>query len=133
MSLLNVTKKGQPTAETSEGNQSSHVRYVRPVYQIEEQDSAYQVQVDLPGVVKDQVEITLADGVLEILGSREWVNRKDWNPLAGVSEDGLVYRLRLDVSEEVDGESIAADFEYGVLRLTLSKAEEKKPRRIAID
>ncbi len=135
MTLLNITKTQQPKCETAscETKQGDKIRYVRPQYRVQELDTHFSAEVDLPGVPKGSVELSVADGALEIVGARNWEGRADWSPLAGVLEDGLSYRLRLNLGDEVDAGKISASLESGVLKLTLGKAEEKKPRRIAID
>lgn len=139
MTLLNITKTNQPEAksacqsESSECKQGEQLRYARPAYRVQKMDTSYQVAVDLPGVPKGGVEIVLEDGVLEIQGIRSWTDRQDWSPLAGAAEDGLTYRLCLSLGDEVSSEGISADLNDGVLKLTLAKAEEKKPRRIAVN
>lgn len=137
MTLLNITKTKQPetktACESSECKQGEQLRYARPAYRVQKADASYQVAVDLPGVPKGGVEIVLEDGVLEIQGTRSWSDRSDWSPLAGAAEDGLTYRLRLSLGDEVSTEGITANLDDGVLKLTLAKAEEKKPRRIEVN
>ncbi|MBK1878470.1 Hsp20/alpha crystallin family protein [Pelagicoccus mobilis] len=136
MTTLNVTKNTKtecPTACQAEAGDAKRVRNVRPQYRVRELDTEFVVTVDVPGVAKEAVDVSLVDGVLEISGTRSWAQRGDWKPLAGVSEDDVVYRLRLAIGDEVDGEKISADLNAGVLKLTLAKAEDKKPRRIAVN
>ena len=136
MTLLNVSQNHQPQCQSachSEAAETQRIRKTRPQYRVRELDTEYVVSVDLPGVVKDAVEISLNEKVLEISATRSWTERGEWQPLAGVSEDGIEYRLRLAVGDEVDGDKITADLDAGVLKLSLSKAEDKKPRRIAVN
>ena len=135
MTLLNITSAQQPEGKPSpcESRQGEQIRCVRPQYRIHEQDTSYVAEVDLPGVPKGSVELSVADGVLEIAATRSWLQRSEWSPLAGVSEDGVNYRLRLELGDELDSETISAELADGRLTLTFAKAEEKKPRRIAID
>ncbi len=135
MTLLNITKPQTPEckAASCETELDKRVRYSRPQFRVQELDTEYVATVDLPGVPKGDVTLTVAEGVLEIVGARNWAGRDAWSPLAGVVEDGLSYRLKLALGDEVDAEKISADLQDGVLKLTLVKAEEKKPRRIAID
>lgn len=135
MTLLNISTPQQPECKTAscEAKQAESSRCVRPTYRVREVDTGYLAAVDLPGVPKDSIEISVAEGVLEVVGKRAWSGRDGWSPLAGVVEDGLSYRLRLSLGDEVDGEKISANLEAGVLNLTLGKAEEKKPRRIAVN
>ncbi|MDQ8182307.1 Hsp20/alpha crystallin family protein [Pelagicoccus sp. SDUM812005] len=134
MTLLNITKTQQPECSTASRDATSGEkrRFARPQYRVRELDTQYTAEVDLPGVPKDGVELSVADGVLEISAARGWKDRADWSPLAGVAEDGLTYRLNLELGDAVDAGKISAELQDGVLKLTFGKAEEKKPRRIAI-
>ncbi|MBD5778636.1 Hsp20/alpha crystallin family protein [Pelagicoccus sp. NFK12] len=134
MTSLNITKTQQPECETQscEAKQGQQIRYARPQYRVRQLDTSYVAEVDLPGVQKGAVELSVADGVLELSAARSWSDRENWSPLAGVVEDGLNYKLRLELSDEIDPEKISAELQDGVLKLTFAKAEEKKPRRIAI-
>lgn len=139
MNLLNIKKNETPASSneespvTSQGTQSEELYYRRPRYRVQEHDAEFRVTVDLPGVPKNEVEISVVEGILEIDASRRWEDRESWSPLAGVAEDGVAYRLRLSLGDAVDGEAISANLENGVLLLVLAKAVEKKPRRIEIN
>lgn len=139
MNLTNTNENQSVTCNpASEGStavarQGERLTYSRPHYRVQELDTEYRVSVDLPGVSKSAVEVSVVDGVLEIDAARSWENREDWNPLAGVAEDGVSYRLRLALGDQVKGAEISADLKDGVLQLSLAKAEEKKPRRIAVN
>lgn len=134
MTLLNVIKptsvgcSSQPSA-TAESNQTT---YVRPRYEISEQDDSFYVDVDLPGVAKKDVTLTLHDGILELVGERNWKAPEGWKPVSG-NHDTFAYRLKLMVGDRVAGERISAETNNGVLRLTLPKEEEQKPRKIEIN
>ena len=136
MTNLNVTKNTQAECSTAcqnESTEAQRISKVRPQYRVSEGNTEYVVTVDVPGVAKEAVEVSLVEGVLEISATRSWENRGDWSPLAGVSEDHVVYRLRLAAGDEIDGNNITADLNTGVLKLTLSKAEDRKPRRIEVN
>jgi HSP20 family protein len=89
--------------------------------------------VDLPGLGKDDVNITLENNVLTIAGERKF---------DGEEKDNLSYH-RLErpfgsfsrsftVGPTVKSDKVEATFENGVLKVHLPKQEEAKPRRIAI-
>ena len=50
---------------------------------------------------------------------RGWQDRAEWSPLAGVAEDGLAYRLRLELGDQVDAEKIT-------LAVTKGKGKKKE-------
>ncbi len=97
-----------------------------------EHDDAYVVKASIPGVAPDDVDITLADNVLTIRG--EFKEDKD------VKEEQ--YRMRerrtgsftrsVTLPTAVNRDNIEATYDNGVLTLNVPKAEEVKPKRIAI-
>lgn len=133
MTLLNVFKpssvSGRP--QSSSNDESKDITYVRPRYEITEDDHAFCVDVDLPGVGRKDVTLTLHDGILELNGERNWKAPKDWKPISG-DHEAFAYRLKLMVGDRVAEGGISAETSNGVLRLTLPKEEEQKPRKIEI-
>lgn len=109
----------------SEGTRST------PSYNISENDNAFAVVVQLPGVAKDGLEVTANDGELTIVGRREWHAPAEWTALHRESEKND-YELTLAYSDNIDAEKISAELKNGVVTLTLPKAEAAKPRKIAV-
>lgn len=132
MTLLNVLKKEAPHSGEQRSNAQA-ARHVRPRYDIRETDTEFEVDADLPGVNREQLQVTVEDGVLEIVGTRSLEAPKGFRRYGGAGADSTNYRLRLDLGDEVSEDRIAADLSDGVLRLTLPKVEEKRPRRIEIN
>ncbi len=132
MTYQDLSKTDADTLATE--GQATPIRYYRPRYSIDETDAAYLAQVDLPGVGKEDLEISLEGGTLEVIGRRSSMPSGDWKAIgAGASEGDIAYRLRLSLGDEVNGEGISAQLENGALQVTFPKAEEKKPRKIAVN
>ncbi len=134
MSLLKSVLKPNEARSCNESacaESKASVSYVRPQYAVTEDENAYFVDVDLPGVGKKDVSVTLHDGLLELVGQRSWTAPKGRSPIGGGHSD-YAYRLRLSVGDAVGDGEISAESRNGVLRLTLPKEEEKKPRKIEI-
>lgn len=104
---------------------------VRPVYEITETPEAYGLTVQLPGVTKDNLEITGEDGELKIVGRRGWKQPEGWTSLYRESRDE-VYELTLTHANAVAVDNIHAELRDGVLRVSLPKSEAVKPRKIAV-
>ncbi len=107
-------------------------RFARPRYTVQNGEAAYIVEVDVPGVEKAGLEIAVEEGVLQIVGHRDWTVPEGWRPIGQAASESFDYRLRLAVGEDVDREGIGAQLSNGVLRLSLPKAAEKQPRRIEV-
>ncbi len=101
-----------------------------PVSEIEETENHYLVSVDLPGVSKDEVKIEVANERLLISGERK-SERAD----AKARTYGRVYgrfEKAFALPKNIDTEKIEANFENGVLELSVPKAEAARPRTIEI-
>jgi len=87
-----------------------------PQSEIDETDSHYLVSIDLPGIKKDAISIELKDSVLSVSGERKTAK----------------FQRSFSLPSTVESERIEADYEDGVLRIAIPKAEEIKPRQIKI-
>lgn len=106
--------------------------YAIPAYEVKESADAFGLEIFLPGVAKDAIEISIDQGELVVTGGRVWKTPEGWTELYRESSS-LDFRLRLDLNDAVNVDKINAELESGVLRVTLPKAEELKPRRIDVN
>jgi HSP20 family protein len=103
----------------------------RPFYQLKENDDAYGLTVYLPGVAKDGVTITDEAGVLTVRGERQWKAPESWTALYREST-GRAFEFSLQHENAIDIDKIHAELNDGVLRVSLPKAESRKPRKITL-
>jgi len=120
----------RPTTRPAEAN--GEKEYAIPAYEVKESTEAFGLEIFLPGVAKDAVEINVDQGELVVTGSRAWKAPEGWTEIFRESSQ-LDLRLRLDLNDVVNVDKINAEFEQGVLRVTLPKAEALKPRRIGVN
>jgi HSP20 family molecular chaperone IbpA len=104
---------------------------IKPLYEVKENDDAYGVTVFLPGVSKDNLEITAEAGQFRIVGRRAWKQPESWTALYRESANAA-YELTLEHDNAIDADKIAAELRDGVLRVSLPKAEAFKPRKITV-
>lgn len=112
-------------------NKALEQNWLRPLYDVSENEDGFSVRVNLPGVSKNGVDISLEEDVLTVTGSRQSNVPKGWRPLRRELPHGD-YRLSLQLNVPVNESKIEARVENGVLDLNLPKAEEVKPRKIKI-
>ena len=105
---------------------------VKPAYNVREDDQAYTVTVNLPGVAKEGLEITAQENEVTITGRRAWTQPAEWTVLYRETPRAN-FGLTLTHDGQIDADKIGAELKDGVLRLTLPKAEAVKPRRIAVN
>jgi HSP20 family protein len=99
---------------------------------VHETEEAYQISADVPGVNSENIDIRLQDDVLTISAeNKSETEEKNGNALLKERRYGKFSRsLRFPV--HVKNDAVEANFENGVLTVTVPKAEEVKPRRIEV-
>ena len=125
--LDSVEKKELETAE----EQTVPGKFYVPYTDIHETDEALMVTMEMPGVEKRAVEVNLENNVLSVEGHVELDEYEDLEPLYTEYNVGH-FRRSFKISSEINQAGIAAQIEDGVLTLHLPKAEEQKPRTIAV-
>jgi len=105
--------------------------YISPDVNIFETTHNYTLEAEMPGVSKENLEVTLEGNCLTLVG------RRTDAPLSGTllyEESRLAdYRRVFELDPAIDTTRIRAEMQQGVLTLELPKAEAVKPRRIAVD
>jgi HSP20 family protein len=110
-------------------------QYWVPALDAWETENAFHVQLDLPGLTADQVDISFDRNVLTITGSRPATIQAPEKGEVRVFFAERAYgsfQRTLRFPQYVMSDRIAASFKDGVLTVTVPKAEEAKPRKIAI-
>lgn len=107
-------------------------RVWRPRADIIENENEYKVLFDLPGIGKEDVEITIEDGVLAVSGERKREVSEDEK--TGYRRERVFGKFlrKFQMENVIDAENISAKFENGVLEISLPKLEAAKPRKIEI-
>ncbi len=105
-----------------------------PAMDIREREHDYVVRTDLPGVKKEDIDVTLENGVLTIIAESksEKEEKEDGRLLRQERRYGRYVRS-LRLGTQVDSAKLKASYKDGVLELTLPKAEEVKPKKISVD
>jgi len=88
------------------------------------------LEVELPGVTKESLDLTVHNGVMRISGERKapegernyWVNERLYGP----------FDRTIALPDDVDSDNIEAQLSDGVLQITLSKKPEAQPKKIAV-
>lgn len=121
---MNTTK-----TEGARVSTQTEERFLVPSVDITETDDEFVLEADMPGVTKKNLEVTLEGNELTILGRR---------PTATVSSylhresSSAAFRRTFVLDPLIDGSRARAHADDGVLHIHLPKAEETKPRKVAI-
>ncbi len=100
----------------------------RPAVDITEEDDAFVAKVELPGVNKDDVKITMQDNVLTIRGEKKG---KEEN-LRRVERQYGSFQRSFTLPTSVKSDKIEAEYKDGILTISMPKAEEAKPKHIDV-
>ncbi|MBA3684773.1 MAG: Hsp20/alpha crystallin family protein [Planctomycetes bacterium] len=119
------------TEERTVSNEGTQRRRRAPAVDIWEQDHALVVTADLPGCDEASVEITLEKGVLTLRGTPTSDYPEGFTLVYGEYEPAEYVRT-FTLPDEIDRSGVSAVVRNGVLTLTLPKAKEVQPRRIAV-
>lgn len=103
-----------------------------PAVNIFENDEAVTVSIDLPGVKKEDVEITLENNVLTLRGNRKLEYEDKRDNYHRIERAHGAFARSFTLPNRVDAEKIAAEYQEGVLHIHLPKREESKPRQISV-
>lgn len=103
-----------------------------PRVDLSENDEEYLLHLDLPGMTKEDISISFQDGTLSVSGERKAeTKREDENFVRVERAAGHFYRS-FTLPKQIKENKISAEYENGVLRIHVPKAEETKPRQIEV-
>ncbi len=103
-----------------------------PAVDIKETAEAFTIDAELPGMSKDDVKVTVHDGVLTIEGERKHEEESTDKKQHRIERFYGSFMRRFTLPENVDENSVKASFKDGLLTLTLLKAEPKEPKAIEV-
>ncbi|GBC83607.1 Spore protein SP21 [bacterium HR11] len=103
-----------------------------PAVDVYENDKAYVVEVDLPGLKKEDVKVTLQNNVLTIQGERRLAREEKGVDYHRQERFYGKFLRSFTLPDTVDADKVSAEFKDGVLRLTLPKREPSAGRVIEV-
>jgi len=122
---MSLIKKNEPEV------QKVNRQEVTPVSRVDENDDAFTLTLELPGVTEKGIDLSLEERTLSVTAENTVETFKDYTlVLSEIPE--MRYRAAFELPERVDTAGIKAAHKNGLLVLTLPKREAVKPRRIAI-
>jgi len=117
--------------ENRNGERVQREQFIAPACSVIEDTGRYTLQVEMPGVNKEGLEIAVENNELTILG------RRSLPPVDGTlihRESRLEnFRRTFELDPSIDTGKIGAKIDQGVVTLILPKAEQVKPRKIKVD
>ena len=103
-----------------------------PAVDVAEDEAGFTLTAEVPGIGKDDLEVSVHDGVLTLRGEKKEEETREDAGWRRVERRFGRFERNIRLPEQVDAEKIVAGYKDGVLKLTLPKAEVAKARQIKI-
>ena len=116
---------GERRTEMIEGNWS-------PAVDVSETESEIVVQAELPGMTQNDIELSLQDNVLTLKGEKKQEQKKAREDYHRTERCYGCFSRSLTLPVNVDQNKVQATFKEGILKISLPKSEEVKPKKISI-
>ena len=118
------------TRETRESDRAQAEQFITPPASVTEIADGYVLEIEMPGVKKDGLDISIENNELTIVG------RRSLPALEGMlihrESRPENFRRAFELDPSIDGDKISAKIDQGLVTLILPKAEHVKPRTIVV-
>lgn len=121
-----------PTRLPNGDKESMIVTEWAPSVDIIEDDKEWLVKTDLPEVKKEDVKVTVENGVLAITGERKFEKEEKDKKYHRIERSYGNFLRSFSLPEGADGSKVNAEFKDGVLKVHLPKGEKSKPRAVEV-
>src|SRR6266566_539583 len=118
------------TRETREADRGQAEQFITPPASVTEIADGYMLEIEMPGVNKDGLDISIENNELTIVGRRSLPTVE--GTLIHHESRPENFRRAFELDPSIDAAKISAKIEQGLVTLTLRKAEHVKPRKIAV-
>ncbi len=115
---------------SSNGERQATEQFIAPAATVLENVDGYTLEVEMPGVNKENLEMWVENNELTILGRRALPSVE--GTLVHRESRPENFRRSFELDPSIDAAKISAKIDQGVVTLTLPKAEQVKPRKIAV-
>ena len=126
---MNTLVRENRSSNASNGERAAE-QFIAPAATVLENADGYTLQVEMPGVSKENLEMWVENNELTILGRRSMPSVE--GTLIHRESRAENFRRTFELDPSINAEKISAKIEQGVVTLTLPKAEQVKPRKIAV-
>jgi len=110
----------------------SPMRGWAPALDVHEDKENFTIRAELPGMKREDIEVSVQDGALVISGERQEEKVNEGTEVHRRERYSGRFSRALTLPTAVAGDKVTATYKDGVLTVTLPKAEEAKPKRITV-
>jgi HSP20 family protein len=104
-----------------------------PQLNVSETDTMFEITVELPGMSKDDIDISLEDHVLNISGERSMEKEESNKKYRRVESRFGTFSRSLPLPNSIDTDSVKASYENGILTIHIAKQEDKATKKIEVE
>lgn len=122
----------RPAARAANGKETMIVVDWTPSVDISETEGEYQIKAEIPDVKKEDVKVTVEDGVLTIQGERKYEKEEKGKKYHRIERSYGSFVRTFSLPDVIEEEKVKAEFKDGVLNLHLPKSEKAKPKAIEV-
>lgn len=115
------------------GNQLVESENWRPIVDIAEDENAFTITAELPEIPKENVKVTVENGVLNISGERKIEKEEKKKKYHRIERSYGSFSRSFTLADNVDAENIKADYKKGLLKIVLPKSETAKTKAIEVE
>jgi HSP20 family protein len=119
-----------PTRETRDGDRAQAEQFIASAASVTESAEGYMLEMEMPGVKKDGLDISVENNELTVIGRRS-LPKVDGTLIHHESRPEN-FRRTFEIDPSIDANKISAKIDQGLVTLTLPKAEHVKPRKITV-
>ena len=103
-----------------------------PNIDITENETGFTVRAEVPGIDKNDIDITLTEGLLTIKGEKKYENEEKGENFHRQESSYGSFSRSFRLASEVENDKIEANYKDGVLKITLPKMESVAPKKIEV-
>jgi len=123
---------GRSLARSDTGQEMLAMADWTPSADISETNKAYLIKAEIPGINKEDVKVTLQDGMLTIQGERKMEKEEKDKKFHRIERSYGSFMRSFRVPDDADASAVKADFKDGMLNVTLNKSAKAKTKVINV-
>jgi HSP20 family protein len=123
---------GLSARRAGDGKETMTVAEWSPIVDITEDEKGYVIKAELPEVRKEDVKVTVENGVLTLSGERKFEKDEKNKKYHRIERAYGSFTRSFAVPDDADDAKVAAEFKDGVLSVHLGKNEKARPKSIEV-
>jgi HSP20 family protein len=130
--LFNRSLNKMPMRGEGESEESITLSQWAPLVDISEDAKEYLIKAELPEVKKEDVKVTVENGVLTIHGERKFEKEEKGKRYHRVERAYGSFTRSFTLPDDSESDNVVAEFKDGVLKVHLAKSEKSRPKTIDV-